>query len=203
MSDTASQLSLSPANRDAAVQRQVHVRWDVKTGTDAAAKQIKTAPTPTTIAQLRSAKAPANWPPTSRVKGVETTLWELPKTKATLVGYKHEQDGDYHLVLSDPHGATMIAEIPDPTAVAAGSTFVGQITAARQAFDDRFGVQIRALDTINERAAATQPDSSAPMIVQVSVPVTVTGIGFFDFIHGQAGVAPNGVELHPVVSILF
>ena len=27
-----------------------------------------------------------------------------------------------------------------------------------------------------------------------------TGVGFFDRIHGQTGVAPNGIELHPVVS---
>ena len=28
---------------------------------------------------------------------------------------------------------------------------------------------------------------------------TLTGIGFFDVIHGQSGVAPNGIELHPVI----
>lgn len=28
----------------------------------------------------------------------------------------------------------------------------------------------------------------------------MTGVGFFDVIHGQTGVAPNGIELHPVVS---
>jgi hypothetical protein len=27
----------------------------------------------------------------------------------------------------------------------------------------------------------------------------VTGVGFFDAMHGQAGVAPNGIELHPVL----
>jgi hypothetical protein len=32
---------------------------------------------------------------------------------------------------------------------------------------------------------------------------TVTGVGFFDFIHGQIGVSPNGIELHPVVAIVF
>ena len=26
----------------------------------------------------------------------------------------------------------------------------------------------------------------------------VTGVAFFDFLHGQTGVAPNGIELHPV-----
>ena len=30
--------------------------------------------------------------------------------------------------------------------------------------------------------------------------VTITGIGFWDLIHGQTGVAPNGIELHPVLS---
>jgi hypothetical protein len=28
---------------------------------------------------------------------------------------------------------------------------------------------------------------------------TIRGIGFFDFLHGQTGVAPNGIELHPVL----
>jgi len=27
----------------------------------------------------------------------------------------------------------------------------------------------------------------------------VTGVGFWDEIHGQTGVAPNGIELHPVL----
>jgi hypothetical protein len=37
----------------------------------------------------------------------------------------------------------------------------------------------------------------------VNQPVQITGVGFFDFIHGQTGVAPNGIELHPVLSISF
>jgi hypothetical protein len=28
---------------------------------------------------------------------------------------------------------------------------------------------------------------------------TITGVGFFDLLHGQTGVAPNGIELHPVL----
>lgn len=27
-----------------------------------------------------------------------------------------------------------------------------------------------------------------------------SGVGFFDFLHGQTGVAPNGIELHPVLA---
>jgi hypothetical protein len=31
----------------------------------------------------------------------------------------------------------------------------------------------------------------------------VTGVGFFDFMHGQTGVAPNGIELHAVMDLQF
>ena len=36
-----------------------------------------------------------------------------------------------------------------------------------------------------------------------NVPVTITGVGFFDFQHGQTGVAPNGIELHAVLDVQF
>ena len=29
---------------------------------------------------------------------------------------------------------------------------------------------------------------------------TITGVGYFDAIHGQIGVSPNGIEIHPVLS---
>ena len=33
--------------------------------------------------------------------------------------------------------------------------------------------------------------------------VRITGVGFFDYLHGQRGVAPNGIELHPVLDVDF
>jgi uncharacterized membrane protein len=36
-----------------------------------------------------------------------------------------------------------------------------------------------------------------------NIPVKVTGVGMFDFLHGQTGVAPNGIELHAVLDIVF
>jgi hypothetical protein len=187
------QLTFRPPERDAAVQHQVHVRWHVKTGADADAGRIDSAViTPTTIEALSAQQALVPTLPLTRVSPVETTIWELD---ATLVGYKLEQDGDYHLVLADANNKTMIAEIPDPAAVDPSSLFLSEITNARQAFDARFGQQTQALK------ALVQPGIAAPMIIQLAVPVHVTGIGFFDFIHGQTGVAPNGVELHPVLSI--
>ncbi len=195
MANATGQFSLVAPPRDAAVAQQAHVRWAIKTGGGPDAQLIATGTTtPTTIEALSSQPAPAAWPPPGRMRPVETTIWQL---SATLVGYKFEQDGDYHLVISDANNRTMIAEIPDPSAVDPSSRFLPQITSARQAFDARFGQQVRAL------AALAQSDTSAPMIVHLAVPVQLTGVGFFDFIHGQTGVAPNGVELHPVLSITF
>jgi hypothetical protein len=31
---------------------------------------------------------------------------------------------------------------------------------------------------------------------------TIRGIGFFDFFHNQTGVAPNEIELHPVLRFM-
>jgi len=33
--------------------------------------------------------------------------------------------------------------------------------------------------------------------------IEITGVKFFDFINGQTGVAPNGIEVHPVIAIVF
>jgi hypothetical protein len=35
--------------------------------------------------------------------------------------------------------------------------------------------------------------------VRVCARARVVGVAFFDFLHGQTGVAPNGIELHPVL----
>lgn len=48
-------------------------------------------------------------------------------------------------------------------------------------------------------------DAMPPFKAKVpQTPVTVTGVGFFDRVHGQTGVAMNnGIELHPVLAIEF
>jgi len=37
----------------------------------------------------------------------------------------------------------------------------------------------------------------------VNVPVKITGVGMHDFPHGQTGAAPNQIELHSVIDIVF
>jgi hypothetical protein len=155
-------------------------RWAVKTGTDPDARLIDLGSvTPATVASLDSLPPPPGLPQDSRIQMTETTVFRV---RATLTRFKQEADSDYHLVLSDA-GHTMIAEIPDPSCVGAGSPLLGGIERARSQFDARYS-----------------PDGS---FQAAGVTVTVTGAGFLDFLHGQAGAAPNGIELHPVLGIAF
>lgn len=156
-------------------------RWSVKTGTDADVGLVNlNSSTNTTIAALRAPAAPNPIPANNRVSPWETTEWVL---NATLTLYKLESDSDYHLVLQDANGLTMIVEIPSPSCVGAGSPFLSGITNARNEFNARF--------------TATTSFQTA------NIPVQVKGVGMFDFLHGQTGVAPNGIELHPVLDVIF
>jgi hypothetical protein len=156
-------------------------RWSVKTGTDADAGSINLQSTSqTTIAALDAIGAPSNLPANNRVKPTETTVYQL---HATLTEYKLEADSDYHLVLSDGAGHTMIGEIPDPSCVGSSSPLLSSIQKARSEFDAKY--------------TATGSFKTA------NVPVTVTGVGFFDFNHGQTGVAPNAIELHAMLDVQF
>ena len=144
-------------------------RWSVKTGTDADAGLINLgSTTSSTIASLDALSAPASLPANNRVAPTETTVFRV---SATLTEFKLEADSDYHLVLSDGAGHTMISEIPDPACVGSSSRLLSRIQAARGEFDAKYA-----------------PTGS---FQTVNVPVTVTGVGFFDFLHGQTGVAPT------------
>jgi hypothetical protein len=46
-----------------------------------------------------------------------------------------------------------------------------------------------------ETALQTPNPNDAPILLRV------TGVGFFDYDHGQIGAAPNVIELHPVLRI--
>src|SRR5712671_3283404 len=111
-------------------------RWSVKTGTDADIGLVNlSSSTAQTIVTMRGWPAPSPIPANNRVSPYETTQWVL---NATLMQYKSESDSDYHLVLQDSGGLTMIAEIPSPTCVGAGSPFFAGIQNARSEFNARF-----------------------------------------------------------------
>jgi hypothetical protein len=150
-------------------------RWAVKTMTDPLAGQVSLTPQDATIAQLVAIAPPIG--PTDRVAPTEETTFRVHGT-ITLV--KQEADSDYHVVIADPSGNTMIVEATSP-ACDQGSVVADQIAAVRQAMDRQFpGGHFTG-----------------------AVAATVTGVGFFDRLHGQAGVAPNGIELHPVLDVQF
>jgi uncharacterized membrane protein len=156
-------------------------RWSVKTGIDPDASLVNlSSATSTTIAALTSIATPTTLPDNGRIQPTETTTWVV---SATLVKYARSFDADYHMVFKDSAGRTMIAEIPDPGCLGPGSPFAAGIAHARAQFDAMF--------------TATTTFQNA------SVPVQITGVGFFDHFEGQEGIAPNAIELHPIIDIIF
>ena len=167
-------------------------RWAIKTLTDAdAAKVSAVTPIATSISDLTLKAAPKQLPQNSRIAPVEN---EQVTVKALLIAWKEEAgakgDHDFHLVLADPqdHSRTIIAEIPSPDcASACSSTSAKNFKAARDVLTVELG--------------------PAPQSIKVTsiVPprtVEVTGVSFFDFDHGQDGLAPNCIEIHPVLKIV-
>jgi hypothetical protein len=156
-------------------------RWSVKTVSDKDNGEVSDAPERTSIHDLTNIAAPINLNvrKNSRYSPTELKTFEVA---GVLKIIKHETDGDYHLVIADQKGRTMIVEAPEPSC-AMDSRFLDKIKKVRQAIDQQFG----------EITRKRRP----------SVMVAVTGVGFFDKIHGQEGVAPNGIELHPIVAIEF
>jgi hypothetical protein len=107
------------------------------------------------------------------------------RLRVRLRSFKTEKDSDIHLVVADPSDATktMIVELPN-----AGCTRNAGPNSRR-----RMGAARRAL-----LAACGTP--SAGSFHRLTGTATITGVAFFDLLHGQTGVAPNGIELHPLLS---
>jgi hypothetical protein len=82
---------------------------------------------------------------------------------------RSEADQDLHLVLKS--GAKhMIAESPDASAC-----------------------------TVNATAFRRHQIAAARSAVRLCAKARVVGVAFCDFKHGQTGVAPNAIELHPIL----
>jgi len=157
---------------------------------------------------------------------VEQTVWRI---EATITAMKLETDGDYHLVLQGSSGETMIGEVPTPTTKFVGnSPWITNIGEARQEVDDKFVKHLSPADfvpmakyLVPRPALMTQPRALPPLPASFSTPpegsgiqvplfktqvtptrARITGVGFFDKVHGQTGVSQsNGIELHPILKI--
>lgn len=167
-------------------------RWGVKTLSDAAAdpaaRVVRYRAKDTTIDRLRGQVLPESiGGHEERLPGVETQVWRLTNVylvDARLVrGGSPPGDEDIHLVIRDRHAThKMIIEFPDIRCRGASvSHKKARIDRAREAFLKACGGVPRSFVGLRGRA-------------------TITGVGFFDKKHGQRGIAPNGVELHPVLA---
>ncbi len=157
-------------------------RWAVKTLSDDEATCVEFTPKHTTVSWLVSQQPPEHLREQGRSGTIECQVWELT---GRLEEFKGEEDGDFHMVLSDLEkpGLTMIVEIPDPScAGVCDSPHRAEMVRARENFTQAFGLPLKRFQHMTK-----------------SVMVTITGVGFFDFKHGQTGLAPNGIELHPVI----
>jgi hypothetical protein len=177
--------SVFPAKPAAPYSRQVACgveRWDVKTLTDPLARRVNFTPRATTIRSLRGRSAPAGIGGLGRLAGLETRTFRV---RAALVAMKLEDDSDIHLVIADPRNPrlTMIVEFPNASC-ARGASWQAR-TKMRRARSHLV-------------AACGSPTSS---FTSLSGRATISGVGFFDELHGQTGGAPNGIELHPAVSL--
>ena len=153
----------------------------MKTLSDADCSQVNFTPMDATVHSLRLLIKPASYPANSRVSDVEKTTYTV---SVSLVSMKLEDDRDIHLVVADPSTSeTMIVEFPD---VACS----GAINSAKKA-------EMQAARSSLMSACGSAPTSS---FKSLSGTATLTGVGFFDVIHGQTGVAPNGIELDPILS---
>jgi hypothetical protein len=177
----AAVVSLALPGRPAAASAVMHCgaeRWAIKTLRDADSAKINFAWKRTTVRVMRRRKPPEHL-------GAER-IWPLEfqsyRIEAELVTAIREADSDIHLVIVDPGArarTSMIVELPDPACTLRG---FGRNTMrrARRDFEHACGLPSRKGWALDGRA-------------------TITGVGFWDFDHGQKGVAPNAIELHPVL----
>jgi hypothetical protein len=183
-------------------------RWFVKVGTDPDVGLVQLSQiVPITVAGLN------NLPKLQIAVPHGDSRFRLPEERVVyqvsgrLVLFKDEDDGDYHLVVTDdslnytPGGAntngletgtSFIAEIPDPACVPGKqgdpntlSRFDAKLKDARAKFEARF------------------PGGSGADTDLGGIPVTLLGIAFYDRPHQQTGRAINGIELHPLLDIQF
>jgi hypothetical protein len=163
-------------------------RWSVKTLTDEDTAKINFKDTlKTTVAAQCMIKPPRKITKQLYRQEEECHLLTLD---CYIIKYKKEDDdNDFHVVIGDIESdKTMIAEIPSPLECPEikASGHYNDMIKVRKWFEENIGIPTDRFTKCNSSAR-----------------VRITGIGFFDFNHGQTGRAPNGREIHPVLKMEF
>lgn len=149
-------------------------RWAVKTLTDADATRVNFSDVlRTTITSLNRFPAHCSELPDNRTFLEEFRVYEVAGVVQLT---RSEDDSDIHIVLSDPNNPTqtIVVEVVHP-ACALTSPYLSTLSQARAAYE-----------------------SLSPLKGKT---VTVRGVGFYDFAHGQTGRSQSCIELHPVIGI--
>src|SRR6266478_2766308 len=155
----------------------------VKTSADKDAGKVDFNPVASSIAALNALPAPTR----AELDAHPDTRFpaELKTYTVTgyLVGFKLEADEDFHVVVEDPEslGTTMVVEMVSGNCVPRG--VVELATKLRTSWETRFGKAGKRFKKLPKH----------------TVKVQITGVGFFDFLHGQTGTAKNAFELHRVI----
>jgi hypothetical protein len=168
-------------------------RWKIKTLSDSRAGGVRfDAPQRESIHYLITRADPHVTADTLRDADgshVETTVYHL--VGARLVDARIEEDGDIHLVIRSKYASDrMIVELPNVACKGARvSLRKADLGQARADFATQCGLD--AWETRTDRA------SPQPLLGKASI----VGVGFFDLKHPtpQSGVAPNNIELHPLL----
>ena len=159
-------------------------RWPIKTLSDPDTVKIDFLKIiPSTIHQQVSLTKPS----INRNKRHDTERSVL-KINCSIVGFKRENgDKDIHIIIEDDETEeTMVAEIPSHKCLAIMKTSRQKLFfELNKWFVENIGYP-----------------SNNFIYLKKHIPVTITGIGYFDYVHGQVGMAANGREIHPILSIV-
>jgi hypothetical protein len=159
-------------------------RWNVKTLSDKDTLKVDfNHPIKTTVNIQSNLPKPFTIHKNMPRQNTECTVYTID---CYIIEYKKEADKDIHIVLLDLNSKeTMVAEIPSPECPDVQKTSrYKEFADLNEWFVKNIGKPTTSFKTL-----------SYPLKVKI------TGVGFFDFIHGQRGMAPNGREIHPVLSI--
>ena len=163
-------------------QNSEHKRWSVKTLTDIDTSHINFKKiVNTSVHEQVNLKRPDQV--FNKRNTSETTVYSMD---CYIVGFKDQKDTDIHVILKDTKTSeTMVAEIISPKDDNVKKTSRHkQLKKLRKYFVKNIG----------------KPKQSFTMFKDPKL-VTITGMGFWDSEHGQKGMAANGREIHPVLSI--
>lgn len=182
-------------------------RWAVKMGADATAAQVDLQnPVTTSIHDLVLLVRPTLPSDDVTRAAPERTVRVVD---GRLVKFKRESgkggDSDFHLVISD---ATLLSSPGGPGSIPIPHSFIAEIPDANcvggehstVATQSRFATQLGNVRTKFLQQFTTIKSGWNQV---GGLPVRLTGVVFFDRQHNQVGRALNGLELHPLLDIVF